>query len=77
MNNEKLIAVSGKALVRFFLKQGFIKKRQKGSHIILKKTGITRPLVIPDYKELSHDIILNNLKTAGISKAKFNRTMQK
>lgn len=72
---EKLHICGGKEFVRFFLGRGFVKRSQKGSHIVLKKKG-KRPLVIPDYKELSAGIILNNLKTAGISRGEFNRAMR-
>jgi len=41
------------------------------------KAGVTRPLVIPNYPELSTDIILSNLKTAGISRKDFTAALQK
>ncbi|MGU9951875.1 MAG: type II toxin-antitoxin system HicA family toxin [Gammaproteobacteria bacterium WSBS_2016_MAG_OTU1] len=69
--SENLPVISGQKFVRFFLERGFVKKRQTGSHIILRKEGIKRSLVIPNYRELGADIILNNLKTAGISRNEF------
>ncbi|MDA8003168.1 MAG: type II toxin-antitoxin system HicA family toxin [Alphaproteobacteria bacterium] len=64
-------------MVKFFLDRGFRKKPQKkGSHTILTKNGIVRPLVIPNYKELDIRIIRNNLKTAGISEEEFIAAMQ-
>ena len=69
--SKKLPSISGKKLVHFLLSRGFEKKRQKGSHIILKKKGIKRSLVVPNYKELSEDVVLNNLKTARISREEF------
>lgn len=73
----KLPTISGKQFVKFFEKQGFHQDRQTGSHIILEKDGIDRPLVIPNHKELSINVVKNNLKTAGINKADFIRALQK
>ncbi|MDA7962630.1 MAG: type II toxin-antitoxin system HicA family toxin [Gammaproteobacteria bacterium] len=61
--------ISGKELAKFFLRHGFSQRSKKGSHIILTKKGIARPLVIPDQKESSRAVILNNLKIAGLTKA--------
>ena len=73
----KLPVVSWKQLVRFFESHGFERKRQKGSHISLKKPGVRRPLVIPAHKEVSVAIVLDALKTAGISRKDFILAMQK
>ncbi|MGI9306077.1 MAG: type II toxin-antitoxin system HicA family toxin [Gammaproteobacteria bacterium] len=73
----KLPVIGGRAFVRFFLARGFVKKRQTGSHIILTKAGIKRPLVVPNYKQLSDDIIFSNLKTAGISREEFIRAQRR
>lgn len=74
----KLPVVSGRELIKFFEKRGFDQVRQRGSHIIMGKTGVTtRPLVIPGYRELPPNIVLGNLKTAGISRDDFVDAMQK
>lgn len=69
--------VSGRELAKFFQTQGFKEDRQRGSHIIMEKAGIGRALVIPNYRELSTDIILSNLRTAGISRKDFVDALQK
>lgn len=74
---EKLHAVSGKEFARFLEKRGFKRERQTGSHIILFKSGIKRSLVVPDYKRLPEFIVLNNLKTAGISREEYHRAMRR
>ena len=50
----KLRNLSGKDLINFFEKQGFIVYRQKGSHVILtrKIEGYSQHLVIPNHDKL-------------------------
>lgn len=72
----KLPVVSGRKLAAFFKRHGFIQDRQKGSYIILTKSGIARPLTIPDRKEVSIGVLNNNLKTAGISREELIAAMQ-
>jgi len=73
----KLPVVSGRELVKFFEKQGFDKARQRGSHIIMEKAGVNRSVVIPEHRELPADIVLGNLRTAGISRKDFIDALQK
>jgi len=73
----KLPVVSGRELVKFFEKRGFEKARQRGSHIIMEKAGVNRSVVIPDHRELNANIVLGNLRTAGISRSDFVDTWQK
>ncbi|MDA7990170.1 MAG: type II toxin-antitoxin system HicA family toxin [Gammaproteobacteria bacterium] len=72
----RLPLISAKKFVKFFLARGFDKDRQSGSHIIMTKKGIARPLVIPNYKELDYDHILNNLDIAGITREEYIDAMQ-
>lgn len=44
---------------------------QKGSHIKLEKAGVARPLIVPRYDEVGRDIILNLIRTAGITREAF------
>ena len=39
--------------------------------MILTKSGVTRPIVIPKYSSVPVFIIKNNLKTAGISRERY------
>ena len=41
----------------------------------MRKAGCIRPLIIPDYREVPIFIILNNLRTAGISREEFLRML--
>ncbi|MEK7383549.1 MAG: type II toxin-antitoxin system HicA family toxin, partial [Elusimicrobiota bacterium] len=47
-------------LIRVFKRLGYVvTKRGAGDHIIMRKDGAPRPLVIPDYRELPIFIIRN------------------
>ena len=62
-------------LSRIFEKAGFKKEREKGSHIILTKEGIDRPVVIPKYSEVGIDIIKSNMRTAKMSRKEYFRLL--
>ena len=64
-------------LIKFFEARGFKKDRQTGSHIILSKPEVNRPVVIPNNKESREEIIRSNLKTAKISRDDFIATIKK
>ncbi len=51
--------------------------RQKGSHLIYKRSDLNRPIVFPASKQLSRIVIANNLKTLNISKEKYLEIMGK
>ena len=63
----RLSPVSWRVLVRVFERDGYEVDRMSGSHIVMAKPGITRPLVIPRHREVKVPIIRNNLRTAGMS----------
>jgi predicted RNA binding protein YcfA (HicA-like mRNA interferase family) len=58
-------------LIRVFKKDGFVIDRQEGSHIVMTKPGIPRPLVVPTYKNVGEDIILSLLRTAKMSRERY------
>ena len=67
----KLGPVDWRTLVRVFEADGFVQERSQGSHLILVKPGIARPVVIPRYAEIRPDIILANLRTAKMARARY------
>ena len=71
MSSNKMGPVRWQNLVRIFEAEGFTKDRQRGSHIIMVKEGIKRPLVIPTYQNISPQIINANCKSAGITRARY------
>jgi predicted RNA binding protein YcfA (HicA-like mRNA interferase family) len=63
-----------KRLKAVFEKDGFRFSKRSGkgtSHWIGTKPGVPRPLVIPEYPEIAHDIIHANMRTAGMSRERF------
>ncbi len=58
-------------LVCVFEQLGYRRAGQKGSHIKMEKPGVARPLIVPRYDEVGPDIILNLIRTAGITRQAF------
>ena len=67
----RLSPVNWRTLVKVFEAEGFVQERSQGSHLILVKPGVERPVVIPRYAEVRVTIILANLKTAGIRRERY------
>jgi predicted RNA binding protein YcfA (HicA-like mRNA interferase family) len=67
----RLTALPWGKLVCVFEQIGYIRAGQKGSHIKMEKPGVARPLIVPRYDEVGKDIILNLIRTAGISRDTF------
>lgn len=67
--------VHWRTLKRLFELEGFEVARTRGSHIIMTKPGVARPVVIPRYTEIRAPIIRSNLKTAGISARRFRELL--
>lgn len=67
----RITPIHWKKLECIFLKDGFQFKRQEGSHKSYIKQGIIRPVVIPSKKNVQLEIILNNMKTAKMSRERY------
>lgn len=67
----RIVPIHYKKLVRIFEREGFVFDRQEGDHMIYIKEGTKRPVVIPMYKEVPVFIILNNLRSADISREEY------
>lgn len=62
---------SFKDLIKVFERRDFVFIRQRGDHLIYKKDGFLRPLVIPMYGSVPVFIIKNLLKTAKMSREEY------
>ena len=51
--------------------------RQEGDHRVYTKPGMGRPVVITSYHAVPVFIILNNLRTAGISRDEYFALLEK
>jgi predicted RNA binding protein YcfA (HicA-like mRNA interferase family) len=67
----KLSPLDYRTLVCIFERDGFRQVRQEGSHLILKKPGVVRSLVIPAYESIPVFVIRNNMRTAGMGRERF------
>lgn len=74
---SKIIPIHYQKLVKVFELAGFRFKRAKGDHLIFTKPGISRPIVIPKYKEIPVFVIKNNLRAAGISREQYFKLLRK
>jgi len=54
-----------------FIKAGFAFQGQTGSHRRYLKAGCSRPVIIPAYSEISKDIVMANIRTAGMSRDEY------
>jgi len=69
----RLTPVSWKTLKKIFEKAGFVENRTEGSHIVMVKDGISRPIIIPKYDEIGLDIIKSNMRSADMSREEYFR----
>jgi len=69
----RLTAIHWKVLACIFEKAGFTlsKNQGKGSHTVYHRKDCLRPVIIPRYKEIDKDIILNNMRTAEMSREEY------
>ena len=65
----KLPRVSGQQTIRALEQLGFVQVRQRGSHVVLKRTNAsgTTGCVVPLHSELAVGTLRGILKQAGIS----------
>ena len=63
--------VSGRTAVRAFERDGWRLVRQRGSHLILEKTGAHYHLSIPNHREVSLKVLFREIKKAGLTRAEF------
>ncbi len=72
----RLVPQHYRVLIKIFEKAGFVVKRTRGSHIIMNKSGLDRPIVIPKYDEVDVDIIKANLRTAQLSREEYFKLLE-
>ena len=68
---SRIAPTDWRTLVRVFEAAGFSTDRIAGSHVIMSKPGVARPVVIPKYAEVGRDIIQSNMRTAGMSRDRY------
>ena len=71
--SEDLKLCSGSDAVRKFQKAGWSVSRQKGSHVMLTKTGYQWTLSIPQHKELGPGLLRKLIRQAELTVKIFNQ----
>lgn len=72
---NKLPRISGRDCVAALSKAGFYRKRQQGSHIILRRDDPFAQLVVPDHKELDRGTLRAIIRQAGLNVEEFNKLL--
>lgn len=69
--------ISRRIFERFLFEVGCSFVRQKGSHRIFWKAGLTRPVVVPARGTLTPSLISSNLRTLGIDPEEYLSILEK
>lgn len=67
----KLPVISGRDARRAFERLGWTFDRQRGSHMILTKAGISTNLSVPDHRELDRGLLRGLIRDAGLTVNEF------
>ena len=63
--------LSGRAVVKAFGRDGWELARQKGSHMILVKTGSWATLSVPDHREIAPGTLRSLIRASGLTVGEF------
>jgi predicted RNA binding protein YcfA (HicA-like mRNA interferase family) len=66
-----LPVISGERSARMFQKAGWVRDRQRGSHVILIKPGNPASLSVPQHRELAPGTLRSLIRAAGMTVAQF------
>ncbi len=73
----KLPVVSGRDAVRVFEKGGWVLDRQRGSQVILKKSGSRLVLSVPQHDELDRGLLRHLIRVANMTVEDFCDLLEK
>lgn len=72
----QLPVVSGRDVVRVLEKIGYVRDRQKGSHIILRQSASPyRRITVPDHREIAKGTLRAVIRQAGLTVEEFGRLL--
>lgn len=71
----RLPRISGRECVRALAGAGFNIRRQRGSHIILRRDNPFAQVVVPDHRELDTGTLRAIIKLAGLSVGQFSELL--
>lgn len=64
---SKLPQISGQECVKALYKAGLTVRRQRGSHIILRRDDPFAQVVVPDHKQLDRGTLRGIIRQAGLT----------
>jgi predicted RNA binding protein YcfA (HicA-like mRNA interferase family) len=67
----QLPVISGREARKAFERAGWTFNRQRGSHMILVKSGLAINLSIPDHRELDRGLLRGLIRDAGMTVGEF------
>jgi predicted RNA binding protein YcfA (HicA-like mRNA interferase family) len=70
-----LPVISGRQARRAFEKAGWVFNRQRGSHMILVRSGIPVNLSVLDHREIDRGLLRGLIRDAGMTVEEFNRLL--
>jgi len=69
---SELPRISGRKVVAALSKIGYVKDRQKGSHIVLRQVAYPhRRIVVPDHSEIAKGTLRKIIREAGLTVEEF------
>lgn len=67
--------ISGRVCVKALGKLGFEVRRQRGSHIIMRRRNPTMTVSVPDHRELSSGTLRDIIKAIGLTVDQFKELL--
>jgi len=67
----ELPILSGRDVVKALAKDGWQMARQRGSHMILVKTGHMATLSVPDHREIARGTLRSLIRSSGLTVEQF------
>jgi predicted RNA binding protein YcfA (HicA-like mRNA interferase family) len=71
----RLPQVSGRQAVVAFERAGFVVQLQRGSHIIMTKSGHPETLSVPEHREMKPGMLRALIRKAGLSVEEFTELL--
>jgi predicted RNA binding protein YcfA (HicA-like mRNA interferase family) len=72
----RLPVISGWHAVAAFQRAGFEVTRQRGSHVVMTKTGFAATLSVPDHHELKPGTLRALIRKAGLTVDQFEELLR-
>ena len=70
-----LPVISGRECIKALAKVGFYIRRQRGSHVVLRREDPFTQIVVPDHRTLDRGTLRAIIRQCGIGVEEFNRIL--